>query len=207
MLDTFQLLVELFCLVVLVSSAWQNPSMMITQCCMPTWAEWQHYANLNENTMPTWAEWEHYANLSWMRTLCCMPTWAWWKHFAVCQPDLNENTMLYNNLSWMKTLWCMPTWAEWEHYAVCRPELDDALLLPLPVVLEVLAEGVPQREEVFWRHLVLSRFGLHVEKLHSLTKPERQQSKPLPWLSNSWDQHFTYLTKTARQQSKSPPRC
>ena len=127
MLDTFQLLVELFCIVVLVSSAWQNPSMMITQCCMPTWAEWQHYANLNENTMPTWAEWEHYAacqpeldentllyaSLSWMRTLCCITTWAEWKHYGVCRPELNENTMLYADLSWMRTPCCMPTWAWW----------------------------------------------------------------------------------------------
>ena len=53
---------------------------------------------------------------------------------------------------------------------VCQPELDDALLLPLPVVLEVLAEGVPQGKEVLWRHHFVVSLGLHVEKLNGLTK-------------------------------------
>ena len=65
---------------------------------------------------------------------------------------------------------------------VCQPELDDALLLPLPVVLEVLAEGVPQGKEVLWRHHFVVSLGLHVEKLNGLTKSgeKKQHIKRYP---------------------------
>ena len=51
----------------------------------------------------------------------------------------------------------------------------DALLFSFPSVFEILTKRRPEREEIFWSHLLVSRLGFHTEKYHSLLKPETER--------------------------------